>query len=291
MAITVDYEELAGSRRERLSDDGVQVERQLICNWEDRITLAREALGYWDSLNYIWNGYITYPVYYPPDKYEPDGNTPLFHVYAYDVMIEPYPTPPTTAGLSYNKAKVTIYYKTQDYQQIGDNEIYITESIEPCSEFLTLDKRGLYFGTGATAVRLEDANIEVPTMISRMIDWVYTIHRVPSLTYHDFDIQGKVNANPVYSRALDITFPAETLLSGNPSAYRQIAKTGDFHWTVTHRFTYKNNGTIADPKGWNHWPRTDSASSTGIVWERITNGTENIPIYRATDWQGTGVIL
>ena len=284
MSITVDYEELAGSPRERISNEGVYVERYLKCDWADRITLAREILGYWETMSMVIDGTIHWPVFVPPDRYVPDGNTDLYFVYAYDVSIEPYNTPPKTDGVGYNQAKLTVYYKTQEYQLIDNDEVYITESLEPASEFLTLDRRGLYFGTGATAVRLEDANMEVPTVICRMMDWVYTIHRIPHLYAEGFDYQGTVNSAAVYSRALGMTFPAETLLCGNPTGHREIARTGDFHWTMTYRFTYRNNGTIASPKGWNHFPRTDSATSTGIVWERITNGTDHIPIYQTADF-------
>ncbi len=77
-------------------------------------------------------------------------------------------------------------------------------------------------------------------------------------------------------------FPTETLLCGNPSASREIKSTGNIGnaWTITYRFTYKNNGTIDDPRGWNHFPRTDNADIGGINYEHLTDSNDaNVPIY------------
>ena len=89
-----------------------------------------------------------------------------------------------------------------------------------------------------------------------------------------------LNFKAIRSWTLGILFPAETLLCGNPTAVRNIhtISTPDT-WTMTWRFTYKNNGTLQVPYGWNHFPRTDTADADGIKYERITNGTDNIPIY------------
>lgn len=270
--MAVSYEEMKGSPREYVKSGLIEAERKLLVNWEDRLTLCRELLGYWSS-----------GVYFPPALYEPEGNEILHNIYAYDCTVEPIKAPSSSSGYSYEKAIVTVKYKYQQIEYVDDNPTFITESIEPAAEFLTLTRKGLYFGAGGSAVPL-DEDMEAPAMIIRMIDWVYTIHGVLSLGIAYYDLPGKVNNASVYSYALDRSFPAETLLCGNPSAHREITRQGLPLWTVTYRFTYKNMGTLASPKGWNHWPRTDNADSAGIDFERITDGTDNVPIYTLADF-------
>ncbi|KKN11661.1 hypothetical protein LCGC14_1024130 [marine sediment metagenome] len=277
MAVTVTYSELPGSPKEHLRYGFAEVERYLLCDWESRIRLAKELLGFWGS-----------GAFNPPDQYiAAEGSERLYNVYAYDCNIEPFISTPDTAGLSYKKAKLTVYYKVMDFRGVDEGYTWVTEYLEPASKYVTIDRRGLYFGTGASAVRLENENVEVPDKINRMIDWVYTIHNVPRIYAAGFDLQGTVNDDAVWSNSLGMNFPTETLLCGNPTASREIKTTGPgtgTSWTVTYRFTYMNNGTLADPKGWNHFPRTDNASSSGLSYERITNATDNIAIYNTADF-------
>ena len=275
MAITVDYDELVGSPTEELTFSGAVVHRQLICDWADRLTLAKELLGW-----------TVGGVLHPPDLYDPEGDEPLYSIYARDCTVEPFIAPSDVSGSSYKKAKLTVIYRTPEYTEAppAGETVYISESLEPAAEFLTLNRKGFYFGTGASKVSLEENDLEAPAKIDRMIDWVYTIHRVPTLITAYFDLPGKVNNAAVYSRSLNITFPAETLLCGNPSLSREITSTGITAWTITFRFTYKNSGTIASPLGWNYFPRTDNADSGGINYEQITDGTDAIPIYTLADF-------
>lgn len=262
--MAVSYTELKNSPKEYLRPGHAEVERKLLCTWAERITLCRELLGYW-----------SYGYYYPPDLYTASGNELLYNIYAYECQIEP-------VG-AYEKALVTVRYKVKDQYIIGEDHVFITEHIEPAAEFLTLSKTGLYFGTGGESVPLGD-DVEPPSMIIRMFDWVYTLQGVWSLDDAYYDLPGKVNNAAVYSRALVRTFPAETLLCGNPSAHREITRYGSYTWKVTYRFTYRNQGTLASPKGWNHWPRTDNADGDGVKFEKITDGTNNVPIYTLADF-------
>ena len=269
MAVTITYTEKAGSPKEYLTSKEVVVERRLMCVWEDRLVLARELLGFW------WGG-----IYYLPDMYLPQGNEKLYYVYADDVNIEPVISGPKVTGMGYEKALLTVTYRLQDFYQVDDDNVLITEHIEPASEFITLDREGLGFGTGADRKELKEENMEAPSKINRMIDWVYTLHQQAWLFAYHFDLAGKVNNAVVRSRSLGVTFPAETLLCGNPSASREITRAGNYSWTITYRFTYKNEGTIAVPLGWNHFPRTDNADSGGINFERLTDSNDaNVPIY------------
>lgn len=264
MAVTVSYTEKVPSPKEYMTAGYAEVERKLQCVWADRITLCMELLGYWRS-----------GTYYPPDKYVASGNERLYHVYAYECSVEPIG--------NYAKALVTVRYKYMDMYSVGDDTVLISESVEPASEFKTLTKTGLFWGTGGDKVALGE-DVEAPAIIIRMFDWVYTLHGVWSLGAAYYDLPGKVNSATVYSRALDRTFPAETLLCSNPSASRELTRYGDNFWTITYRFTYRNLGTLADPKGWNYWLRTDNADSNGLDFERLTDGTNNVPIYTLADF-------
>lgn len=262
--MAVPYTEQKGSPREYLYRGTAEVERKLLCAWNNRITLCREFLGYYR------NHY-----YYPPARYIPAGNETLYGIYAYECQVEP-------VG-AYEKALVTIKYKFQDQYMVGESPVFVTEHIEPAGEFLTLSKKNLYFDKGASKVPL-DEDTEAPAIVIRMFDWVYTLQGIWELTDAYYELPGKVNDAAVYSRALNRWFPAETLLCGNPSAHREITRDGDHTWTVTYRFTYRNNGTWGVPKGWNHFPRTDNTSSSGVDFDRITNGTMDVPIYRLADF-------
>lgn len=274
MPVTISYTEKAGSPREYLTPVETVVERQLFCNWEDRISLTRELLGYWQGGRY-----------YPPDLYEPQGNETLYYVYAREVTIEPVISSPKVEGLGYEKALLLVTYRQTDFYVIDEDNVLITENIEPASEYITLDREGLGFGTGESRKKLKEENMEAPAKISRMIDWVYTMHQVPWLMSYHFDLAGKVNNAAVRSRSLVTTFPAETLLCGNPTAHREITRAGNYSWAVTYRFTYKNNGTMAVPLGWNHFPRTDNADSGGINYERLTDSSDdNVPVYTLADF-------
>lgn len=227
MPVTIPYKEKSGSPKEFLSSEEIIIERRLLCDWGQRISLARELLGYW------WGG-----IYYPPDLYVPQGNENLYYVYAKDVNIEPIISSPQTAGLGYEKALLTVTYRLFDFYQVGDDNIIVTERIEPASEFITLDREGLGFGTGGSRKELKSENMEAPAKISRMIDWVYTLYQVPWLQAYHFDLAGKVNNSPVRSRALALIFPTETLLCGNPTANREVTRMGNHTWTITYRFFF-----------------------------------------------------
>jgi hypothetical protein len=244
MAITVDYTELAGSPREHIAHDGTNVVRTLTCAWGDRIQLAKELIGY-----------VVGSIVHAPDAYDA-GDVPLYYIYAKAVNIEPIG--------DYTKAKLTVTYKSLDYDVDGPSQTgqttYVTENLEPSLEFLTLSDQKLYWDSARTAANKLKAS-EVPSYIVRMTDWVYTIHRTYVMPAAVIELPGYVNSSSVYSYTLDYTFGAETLLCGNPSMLREFTSDGIATWTVTFRFTHK-------PEGWNNFPRT-SNNASGITWGPI----------------------
>jgi len=276
MAITVEFTESKDSpKRTALTATGAEVVRELICNWVNRIQLARELLGYWDG-----------DTYYPPDEYDAteasSGGEHLENVFANSVEIKRrHPDAET------DEAILTVTYKFLEYSQIDGDDVLITESLQAASEYITFDRKGLGIGTGVNRIRLDEANLEAPAGINRMIEWVYTIHHLLTLPDAYFDLAGKVNNAAVTSRALGKTFPAGTLLCGNPYTRREITWSGVSMWEVTFRFLYKNNGTFANPRGHNYYPDTNNATAAGIPFVPITNENDvEIPLQPTGDFTG-----
>jgi len=259
MSVTVDYTEQKDSPEESISLDGVQVVRTLQCAREDRILLTKQLLGY-----------VSRGIIYPPDVYIPDGNVDLAYVYAKHVSIR-------NIG-KYEKAELTVTYQTLDYDTEGPGEgggtTYVSESFEAASEFATYDTDKLFWGTGKTDPLEPAAAI---SQVVRMVDWVYTIHHMLTFPAWIFDYVGKVNLYNVRSFAYGYTFPAETLLCGNPTANRSLTSDGLTAWTVTFRFSYKNNGPIGSAYGWNHFPRPSVTDSVGnITFARVYDENDRI---------------
>ena len=263
MAVTVSYDESKDSPKSiKFTPDGVEVIRELVCAWVDKIQLVRELLGYWSG-----------GIYYPPDEFDAteasSGGEHLYNVFANSIEIKRrHPDAET------DEAILTVTYKTLEYTQIDGDDVLVTESLQAASEYITFDRKGLGIGTGTGRIKLDEANLEAPAGINRMIEWVYTIHHLLTIPDAYFDLAGKVNHAAVSSRALGKTFPAGTLLCGNLHTRREITWDGVNMWEVTFRFLYKNNGTLADPRGHNYYPDTKNANAAGIPFVPITNESD-----------------
>ncbi|MBU8870687.1 MAG: hypothetical protein KOO60_07475 [Gemmatimonadales bacterium] len=274
------YTEDFGSPREYVAQTDVRVDRHLLCDWGDRLALARALLGYRQGSS------IKHP-----HKYKPEGGTDII-AYAQSVQTEPVGRP-TSATSSYEKARLIVTYGPLTYDTAEGGEgpwpppppgspiIYATESLEASMEFLTLPRNGLYFDTGVDKVSLDSNELTVPAKLIPLVDWVYTLHGLERVPNAFFALPGTVNDADVYSKSLGFTFFEGTLLAGTPTLGREYTDLGVTMWSVTMRFTYRNNGTIDNPKGWNHFPRTDEGS---LSWERITDGADNVDIYETADF-------
>lgn len=257
--MTIEYIELAGSPKEHLDQNGANIQRVIICEWSDRIRLARELLGY-----------TVGSVVYNPKMYEPEPNPDdLTGLYCSSVDIEPMG--------KYEKAKMTITYTNPVYNPEGRGEpipggplgeVYISESLEPSSEFITLPKTLLYWDNSqAEPLSDEEDDFANPALLARMMDWVYTIHKIAYIPSICIDLPGYVNNNLVYSSSLGKSFATETLLCGSPSLDRQITSEGFTAWTITMRFTYR-------PTGWNRFPRPAEGGAT-MEWSYIYDASGN----------------
>ena len=238
--ITVAFEEMEGSPRERVTEDGFQAQRKLKCAWADRLTLMdqlpnrSESVG--DDIVYI-RGHL-----YP-------GKT---DVYCYQCSCEPLYDKDVQLGSASGIAKYTYAVITADYKQStlgdisNDVETLVTESIDSAIDTLMLPKKGLYWTTGANkkALTLDES----PHAVRELFTWVYTMHSLPTIPDWFFTLVGRVNDSAVTSLALKRTFEAETLLYGPPTCERIRTTAGIQAWNATVRFVY-------DPDGWNKFPR------------------------------------
>lgn len=246
MAITVAYERKPGFPKERITNRDIEVVDKLKCAYDDRITLVKELLGF------TVGGTIQL-------AHEFDfGDDPIANIFCRDVQVEPLMG---LSGETYTHAWLTVTYENRTYDQPETGIVYVTEAIEPASEFLTLPYEKVYWS--------DDVVInagESPSKLMRMSDWVYTIHYAASIPSWVWTHPGTVNNATVYSRQFDRNFPAETLLCGNPSMAREITSEGTTAWTLTIRFTYK-------AEGWNKFPRTDKTTNKVLKFENIYKAT------------------
>ena len=264
MAI-VSYDRVPGYPQERITKTDIQVTDKLQCAWEERIMLAKELLGY------IAGGTV-----YPPQEYD-FGDEPIRNVYCRDVAIDPLLG--IEAG-EYTKALLTVTYANRSYDEPDSGETtYISESIEPASVFMTLDKGGLYWDAGQTTP-IKD--MEAPQKIIRMGDWIYTKHFAPSIPSWIWTHPGTINAATVKSKELAKTFLKETLLCGNPTLSREITSEGATKWSVTVRITY-------NPNTWNKFPR---ASADGaLAFSTIYDGAGAAKTFYDTSDFGDIVVI
>lgn len=255
--ITVDYTEIKKSPRETVRTYANTATRIFEVAWDDRFTFAKQMTGYTtqDILSNITIVYI-----YESHKYPSSSIKNLYAKEATIVGIGQMVGDPafTTQNVSrYVKAEVTVSYETPEYPQgTAVDTVYVSESLEPATEFLTMKTDGLGYSDGTL---LDEG--EAPGKLIRMIDWVYTIHELNYIPAEILILPGYVNGVAIKSKSLGLTFPAGTLLFGNPSLERQHRADGATAWSVTFRFTYRASG-------WNYFPRVVSAGGD-LVWTQI----------------------
>lgn len=278
--ITIAYEEMALSPSEGVGVDKQEATRVFKCAWSNRIVLATQLVGYTRVI-----GLDT--IYYLPHQYPHDG---LLHLFATDVKITPFTNKttndPSVPGIAtYEHAQLTVTYSVPTYDFPEENEeTYVTEAIEPATEFMTLPYSGLYWDRDAqNPIDPTDA----PGKLVRLTAWVYTLHNLPTLPAAVIDLPGKINRNDVYSWSLNRWFAWETLLCGDPSLSREITAAGATGWTCTFRFIHRNAGDFAAPIGWNEFPEPKAADSDGhILYNTVKTADGNdVLVYELDDFE------
>jgi len=264
--ITVDYNRAPKYPKENITDVNVEVTDGFICSWSDRITLAKQLLGFRRGSNL-----------YLPHQYD-FGEDPIDNVYCKAVRTSPLGRDDLTGKPK--KSFIEASYNNIKYDAPeGDSTTYVSESLEPASEFLTLNPEKLYWSDGTSL----DIN-EAPTRIVRMVDWVYTLHFMPYVPFWVWTHPGTVNNTAVYSKGLNVTFAAGTLLCGNPSLSRSITNEGATAWTITVRFTYR-------AVGWNRYPRPDKTTNNEINFEYIYSDKNGAKIVCPYPYSNFGSVI
>jgi hypothetical protein len=272
-------EELQGSPKETLNDKGLSVGRQIITLWENRYNLATKFMG-----KTVQTGPNTWthtrPQYYP--------DAPQCEVTGID--IEPFDDRVLaklgdTRWATYKMAQLNIKYATPSGNQPerrdqGGTTVYVTEDIEPHGQYITLPSHQ-FFWKEATAMGIEGhqtivknlvavGETEAPAKLIKTFAWTYTRHKMAIIPAFMFDFIGSVNKKEVFSKTLNFTFAAETLLFDEPRLSRDVTAAGTQDWKVTMRMIYR-------PWTWQKYFRAGKADPE-YMWlagtaARRTNGT------------------
>lgn len=215
---SIDCAEVKDSADEKYDDDrGVMsASVTLMCAWANRHLLVADVCG----SRRPW----------------PGGAAAIVPV-AQTASIKPHPSQGTVASgsqqINYDQALVTINYSTK----LAD---LISESIEPTSEFITLDHRLFRWGSGnGTPLREEEA----PGLLVRGMNLVRNEMDVDEgdIIADLFDLVGSVNIAPYVSSLLNRTFAEGTLLYAPPTINRKVDSLNTAKYDVTKKFTIKSN--------------------------------------------------
>jgi len=179
------------------------------------------------------------------------GPVPL----ASTASIVPVMTPGLASGdelIVYGESLVTINYNTKIVDQFS-------ESIEPTSEFLTLDHRwfrwspysgpiGIQVGTGSGADTIVFTDYdppreeEAPGRQMRGINFVRTDFNQVTVPQEIVDYTGCVNSDTVTWSLLGLTSDPETLLYLPPSITTKVDSSNTRKFDITKKFNYNPNG-------------------------------------------------
>jgi hypothetical protein len=275
------HSELPGSPKESMSIEkggGFSADVELLVPWNYRQFVAAEIVG----------NCQLYP------------RAPASGARAVSCAMEPFePSPQAESALSpgiatYEYSKLSLKYKIQ-----AETSDFISESLEPSSEMVTLNPCNFAQGTELentinkmasypvfcqvagvpTGQRNGDETIyttdcqtmesgNIPDVVTidqagnkdgrgggtsidigrfqRKMEYTITFYRVVSVPQVVCELVDCVNATPMTSRLLGITFPEDTLLFGPPSLKRRWNYTTFPYWEVTYKFVYQK-------AGWNRW--------------------------------------
>ena len=278
----VPFEELTGSPTETHTLDtttgivSVTAKRQLKCTSSNYAKLLADLGGYieYRSLTTVFHGADWYG--------HIDDGIRVVHVDA-----KPYgkisASPDDTKFASYPHVILDVIYKTTppSAEALAYGLVTINERLVAAGEFITLNTKGLYWGTGGAKEAIDP--MDAPSIIAPLMEWSYEISGASLVPEFIFSHVGKVNATGRYSQSLNFTFPAQTLLYVQPSIeysfkrnYGRPGSDASKVYRIALRFLYR-------PGGWNIFPRVSAAGST-ISWEPITDGTDNKDFYPLADF-------
>lgn len=219
------------TRSEKLTSDATTCSVVLRCAWADRFLLAQDIGGLrrpWPALS-AWakppRGKVVSIV---PDggQYTEDGQECV-----------------------YNEALVTVEYDSnvEETEEDEDSpELVITESIDPYTEFITLDYRkfrwGNVNGDPLTEAEAPGRPFHGLALVRQMSKWE------PPLPIDLLSKINCINQDAYVSARLGLTFAAKTLLYIPQPMNHAVTTEGSEAWNVTLKFAYK-------PDGWDQFWR------------------------------------
>ncbi len=262
-ALSVSFEELAGSPTVSRDMYTMVITRRLKCLWEDVDLLCRELLGQGATL--------TAPHVFPTAQYcvctsadyEPFGKCIGQRHYGGST--------PTYKEADYEHAIITAGYEVPDFY-ITSTNLYIEEWFESSAEFLTLPDLELYWAADKTEPldTTEGPGILVPTL-----EWHLIYHHVWELPTSILDAVGQVQNTEIISYVTGRTFAANTLLYNPPTFRPQVRGDGLPVWEIEYRLTHRATE-------WNKFYKRADETPRSIY---DGDGTRIKP-YTEADWWG-----
>lgn len=248
----IPYAELAGSPTERNESSNLAATMRVKVDWADRYQAQSELLG---------------------SNYPHRTDVPMF---CQNVNIDPLPAQALPDGVipnsqltSYEFAVLTLTFRSANPNDaIEINGRFITETLEPTAEFMTLPHEDFAWGS-TTGTELTER--EAPGRLMVGMDYILSVHQAVSVPMATLTLPGHVNDGVVVAETLGrLAFPQETLLYNSPTVVKTTDIDGNATLQLTYRFTYR-------PNGWNSWWRTKSKSYERI-FHKETGEYFNFPL-------------
>lgn len=231
-----------GSRQEVINDEGANCSVVLRCNWADRFLLTNDIIGKrlaWPSLTAVPR----------PPRARSATIVPVDGTYNADAQ-----------EIVYVQALVTVEYdnkieEPEDPSSSDQSELIITETIEPSTEFLTLDYRKFRWDNAAgdplTEAEAPGRPMHRLNLVRQMVKWE------PPLPIELLSLINCVNDADYVSNRLNLTFAAKTLLYVPAPMTHSVTTKGSEAWNVTLKFAY-------NPDGWDVFWRASKNLSQQI---------------------------
>jgi hypothetical protein len=246
-------EELEGSPRESLRNDGMTVTREFKAPFDARLDAWAAAM-----LVHAGVSGSTYSIHKPMEytHASADGQGhALGRVRVAQVDFRPFGDqvqagsgPGTETWAGYGWALATVSYRGLDA---------IVEELQVGGEFVTLGAAGLYWDNGASP-RPALSDREAPGVLITQALWSVTRRWLPAVPPEYFSQVGTVNGAAIGSPRYGVQFDTGTLLYQAPVIRTSMDRGGNPLHDVTARFAYR-------PNGWNKFWRAQDQQWEGIV--------------------------
>ena len=251
-----DYTELHGSPTETWDlFNGISAQRKLMCAWDDRYTLAAGLVGL--------------------STYVHHGSAVLL---ATGCTIAPFNAKQLGTGnlAAYENAVLDIKYTVPTLEETEEESgIYVSESLEPAAEMMSLDHTGFKWKSSGDALKPDEA----PGRMFSTLDYVVTRHRMASIPNWFLTLIGCINNDTVTAPLLGLSFAARTLLFNPPTLQRQVNfDMTSMGWNATIRLTHQ-------PNEWNRfWNKAMPKGSAVGDYDEIQYGGTDYESFTEADF-------